>query len=227
MALSTKNIPAAGISKTFKPGNVFAKLNNITYETDKFNDGGLIVKVHIEGADLGESFEGFFKDPDNQTKGRYKGQIGTVAAGQYSFKDAEVNGRKIERDVEILKFISTLGKSIGKDDEINSLEANSIEEYIEMATKVLCSKDAWLHWCLGGKEYEKAGYTNYSLFLVKNDFKQKKYSFGTLEDDVIKYDAAKHIVRKKKEAVETVEQFEPVATDDFDIPGLGADEHEI
>jgi hypothetical protein len=224
MALSTKNIPVASVSKTFKPGNIYARLSGITHERDNYIIGGLIVKLYLEGPDLGDGFEGFYIDPNNHTKGRYKGQIGTVAASQYSFKDAMVNGRKIERDVEILRFISELSKAMGKEDTINSLEAETIEEYIELTNAILTTEDAWLYWTLGGKEYEKGGYTNYGLFLVKSDHKIDKFSFGPSKEDVIKFNPETHIVKKKKKEVETISEFNTNSNAEFDIPGSVSDD---
>ncbi len=226
MALSTKNIPVSSgnLSKSFKPGNVYAKLSGFTFERDNFSDDGLVLKLMLEGPDLGNNFEGFFIDPANQELGRHKGQIGNITASQYSFKDGSFGGRKIERDVEILKFISALGKALGKDEAVNELEAETIEAYIDLAAQVLVSETSWLYWTLGGREYEKGGYTNYSLFLVKNDYRQKKYAFGPAEEDVVKFDPEKHIVKKKKESVETVHEFEAPSTEDFTIPESGIDD---
>lgn len=223
MSLSTRKIPPTSISKTFKPGNVIASLIGINHEPDKFNDGAIIVKLQIEGPDLGEGFEGFFKDPTNQAKGRYKGQIGTVGAGQYSFRDGEVNGRKIERDVEVLRFLLSLAKALGKEAEINAIETDTIEQYIDAAAPILSKGDVSLHWCLGGKEYEKGGYTNYNLFLAKptkDEYKEKLAAFSVLEDEVIRFDAQRHIAKKKKDAEQAVEQFEPAQVSEFEIPPI-------
>lgn len=210
MALSTKNIPVSSgnLSKTFKPGNLLAKVNSITLEEDRFKPeaNGLFINLNLEGVDLGEGFEGFFIDPNDQSKGRHKGQVGKVRVGTvsktgglFSFQDGQIADRAINRDQEILKFVASLAKAMGKLDEINAIEADTIEEYIPKASNVL-SGDNFIHWTIAGSEWEKNGYPQYNLFLAKSDFKAKKYAFSSSEEDLLKFDEAVHIIRKKKAA---------------------------
>jgi hypothetical protein len=211
MALSTKNLPTAtaGLSKTIKPGNRLAKLNGLALEADRFKEGAYHLNLSLEGPDLGDEFEGFFIDNEDHSKGRHKGQVGVVRAGAFSFSDGEVNGRVISRDEEILKFLATMGRNLGKSAELDNIKAETIEEYVPLAAKVLCGTETFLHYCIGGKEYESKGYTNYNLFLVKPDFKAKRYPVAADEENLVKYDAEKHIQKKKEKA--PVEEFAPAA----------------
>lgn len=208
MALSTKNIPqpTGNISKTLKPGNVYAKINGITLEEDRFKPEGLYLNLGLEGVDLGEGFEGFFIDPTDQTKGRHKGQVGKVRVGTvsktgglFSFQDGQVGDKAINRDQEILKFISSLAKAMGKTEEVNAIEEETIQAFIPKASEVL-SDGTFLNFCLAGSEWEKNGYPQYNLYIAKSDFKAKKYAFSNSEDDLLRFDESKHIIKKKTAA---------------------------
>jgi hypothetical protein len=225
MALSTKNVVEKQVSlkKNLGPGNVLAKINSIelkedTYSRQNGKDGYFLV-LNLEGVDLtDQGFEGFQKVYGDESKGNYKGQIGAVQCGSvsktgslYSFSSGTVGTRDMDRDNEIIKFIKeSLAKPLGKVEEVDELSANTIEELVSMISRVL-SNEEYVHFCLAGKEYEKNGYTNYSLFLPKNDYKAKKFVVATDEDSLLQFDPAIHIIKKKK--AEVVDSFAPAQAD--------------
>ena len=230
MALSTKNVvaPVGNLKKNLEPGNVLAKINSIELKEDDYSrkggkDGYYLI-INLEGPDLTEQgFVGFQKVYGDDSKGTYKGQIGNVQAGSvsakngslFSFASGKAGERVIDRDMEILNFIKeTLAKPLGKVDEIDELEANTIEELVPMISDVLSSEE-YVHFCLAGKEYEKSGYTKYVLFLPRNDFKGKKFVVATDEDSLLKFNEDIHIIKKKSAA--TVDSFDTAPTSAFDI----------
>jgi hypothetical protein len=212
--LSTKNLPESkGLPKTLQPSNTMGRINNITLE-DGFEEGQLNVVLHLESPDLGENFEGFLVDKDNPNGGRYRGQIGRVKIAPFAFSNAVVNGRTIDRDLSILQALKSLASALGKTQELDLIEAATIEQYVKKAAKVL-SGNTFLNWCLAGKEYlNKEGYTNYELFLPKAVYKVRKagevegvpYENIDVEIDkskLYKFDPVAHIRKKKAAAAVT------------------------
>lgn len=219
MSLSTKGMAnKGGMSKTMKPGNVYAKILKIYLEEDKYqreqkgNDGAYFVKLNLEGVDIGEGFEGFWLNPDNHELGRHKGQVGSVKANSgFSYFDKVANGKEYNRDNEILRLLSDIATQLNKRPQLDEIDAPTIEEYIEKASDLLSGDDSWLNFCLGGQEYQKNGYPAYALFLARGDYKAKKYSFSYDEDNVVKFKKADHVIVKKKTENE-VSEFEPAST---------------
>jgi hypothetical protein len=116
MSISTKNITSAkaGVPKTLQPGNVVAKIINISLEEFTILKGAYNVVLNLEGTDMGADFEGFFINKDQPNLGRHKGQVGRVKAGEYAFADGTTkSGIIVKRDDEILKFINNICKELG------------------------------------------------------------------------------------------------------------------
>src|SRR6478609_1089969 len=204
MALSTKNIPQKSrLPLTLQPGTVLAKINSITLEAGKgkLSDGYFLV-LNLEGPELGNGFEGFLIDKDDESKGRYKGQTGKVKVGSISknnsifpYRSSTVGSTDIDRDQEILKQIASLANELGKSAEINAIEANTIEEYIPKASAVLSGNEEedYLYFTLGADTYMKNNYPAYALHLVKSDYKAKKFAFSKNSDSVVPFVAEEHI----------------------------------
>lgn len=193
-ALTTKGIKnESTISKTFGPGPIDAKINNITIETPGYKDGAdqRIIMLHLEGPALGD-FEGFLVDKNNQNGPRYAGQIGRVKLTYWAFKDGQnpKTGVKYDRNDSILKALDSLAKVLGKKDKLDLISASTIEEYVELAGKVL-SGPTVLSFCVGGKEYlNKDGYSTYELFLVKGDRNRYSYEIaGTKPSKLVTFNA--------------------------------------
>lgn len=217
MALSTTDLGTggSGLPKTITPGNHVLKINSIELEDFKFIPGAYHLMLHVETEPI-EGFEGFLIDKDDESKGRYEGQIGKVKASQYAFADGETKtGIKIQRDRSILIFLRTLAHTMGLDSwfvEQND-KHDTIEDFVKAFNKTADFKGEYLEFCIAGKEYEsKSGYTNYDMWLPKAE--GKKYAFGAVEDGaVITFDEAKHV---KKMEVKDVKSFGD--DNDFDVP---------
>jgi hypothetical protein len=216
MALSTTDLGTggSGVPKTITPGNHVLKINSIELEEFKFIPGAYHLMLHVETEPI-EGFEGFLIDKDDESKGRYEGQIGKVKASQYAFADGETKtGIKIQRDRSILIFLRTLAHTLELDSwfvEQND-KHDTIEDFVHAFNKSAAFRNTYLEFCIAGKEYEsKSGYTNYDMWLPKAE--GKKYAFGAIEDGaVITFDETKHV---KKMEVKDVKSFGD--ENDFDV----------
>ena len=208
MALSTTDLGTAGsgLPKTITPGNHVLKINSIELEDFKFIDGAYHLMMHVETQPI-EGFEGFMIDKDDESKGRYAGQIGRVKASQYAFADGETkSGVKIQRDRSILIFLRTLAHTMGLDSWFLEQDGQheTIEDFVKAFNKTADFRGKFFEFCVAGKEYEgKSGYTNYDMWLPKSE--GKKYAFGAIEGGaVIPFDETKHL---KKLEVKEVKSF--------------------
>jgi hypothetical protein len=219
MALSTTDLGSGGSSmaKTIAPGNHVLKINSVELEDFRFIDGAKHLILHVETAPI-EGFEGFLLDKDDESKGRFEGQIGRVKASQYAYADGETKtGIKIQRDRSVLIFLQSLSKTLGINEWFVDQDGkhNSIEDFVDAFNASAPIKDKYLEFCVAGKEYlNKSGYTTYDMWLPKAD--NRKYSFGEVEGGkVISYEESKHL---KKLEVKEVNNFGGADDDDFSMP---------
>jgi len=217
MALSTTDLGTggSGLPKTITPGNHVLKINSIELEDFKFIDNAYHLMLHVETQPI-EGFEGFMIDKDDESKGRYEGQIGRVKASQYAFADGTTkSGIKIQKDRSILIFLQNLSKTLGINDWFIEQDGkhDTIEDFVKEFNKTAPFKGKYLEFCIAGKEYvDKKGYTNYDMHLPKSE--KGKYAFGEVEEGkVMKYDEATHL--KKAETTE-VKNFGD--DDDLNVP---------
>ena len=221
MGLSTKDLVnengGGGMAKTIAPGNHTLKINSVVLEDFQFIDGAkhLILNVETEPID---GFEGFLIDKDDESKGKYKGQIGRVKASQYAFADGQTkSGIKIQRDRSLMMFLANLSKATGIMSwfEEQDNKFNTIEDFVKNFSNNAPLKDKYLDFCVAGKEYEnKSGYTAYDMWLPKAE--NNKYAYGEEGSDrILKYDEAKYL---KKLEVKPVDNFGD-DDDDFPTPG--------
>ena len=220
--LSTKDM-SAGSGKA-RPvigvGNQTFKINKITFDQTPYDKEAYNVILHVESKPVGGDFEGFLVDPNNPNGPRYQGQVGRIRISPYPFKDTTLpSGREISRDTEVLKTMINLSEVLGKRDELDSIEANSIEEFMASADKVL-SGDTYINACVGGREWEnKEGYINYDLFLPRNSKDGVAMeSIDTENSRLYKFSKEEHVKEIKKS--ENTGSFEPTLSsggDDFDL----------
>lgn len=217
MGLSTTDLGTgvSGLPKTINPGNYTLKINNIKLEEFKFIDGAYHIILDVETKPITE-FEGFWRDKEDESKGRYEGQIGRLKAGQYAFADGQTkSGIKIQRDRSILIFLQNLSKSLGVHDWFTEQDNahDTIEEFVKAFNETASYKDKYLEFCIAGKEYmSKSGYVNYDLHLPKSE--KGKYAHGEIESGkVLIYDESKHL---KKLEVKNVSTF---GDDDLSLNG--------
>ena len=167
--LNTKDmqVGAGKVRPLIGPGNNVIKINSITFDQTPFDTDAYNVMLHVETKPVGGDFEGFFKDKDNESAGRYEGQIGRVRMTPYPYKTTTLaSGREIDRDQEVLKSMIFLSEVMNKRVELDTIEANTIEDFISSASKLLSG--TYFNVCLGSREWEnKEGYINNDLYLPK------------------------------------------------------------
>lgn len=203
MALSTTDLGTGtgkGLPKTINPGNHKLKINSISLEDFPFIQGSKHLILNVETEPI-EGFEGFSIDKDDESKGKYEGQIGRVKASQYAFADGETkSGIKIQRDRSIMIFLQNLCKSLNINDWFIAQDNlhDTIDDLIIAFNKTAPFKNVYLDFCIAGKEYlNKAGYPTYDLYLPKSD--KTKYAYGeTGSGKVITYDEAVHLIKPKQ-----------------------------
>jgi len=207
MALSTKDLGAetssgAGIPKTVAPGNHELKVNGIRLEEFKFIDGAYHLILDMETKPI-DGFEGFLIDREDESKGRYAGQIGRVKASQYAFADGETkSGIKIERDNSIMIFLKNFSTALGISDWFleQDNKHETIEDFVAYFNENAPYQDKYLHCCLAGKEYEnRSGYIAYDCYFAKAQ--NRKYGYSPKADSVQTYNEAKHLRKLENKPV--------------------------
>lgn len=168
--LNTKDM-SAGTGKA-KPvigtGNQKIKINSITFDQTPYDMDAYNITLHVESEPMGGDFNGFLKDVNNPSGPRFEGQVGRVRFSPYPFKDTTLpNGNEIIRDNEVLKAMIFLSETVNKREELDSIEASTIEEFMSKASGI-CSNTGYINACLGAREWEnREGYVNNDLFLPK------------------------------------------------------------
>jgi hypothetical protein len=220
--LSTKDMNAGSgkARPVISVGNQKVKINSITFDQTPYDREAYNVVLHVESEPVGGEFEGFLVDSNNPNGARYKGQVGRVRLSPYPFKDATLpSGREVSRDTEVLRAMIYLSEVLGKRDELDSIEANTIEEFMDSADKVL-SGDTFINACIGGREWEnKEGYINYDLFLPRNSRDGVALeALDTENSRLFKFSKEEHVRELKK--TQSTSSFEPASSnagDDFDL----------
>lgn len=218
MALSTTDLGTgtggSNLPKTIAPGNHTLFINSVELEEFRFIEGAYHLIMHVETEPI-EGFEGFMIDKDDESKGRYSGQIGKIKASQYAYADGETkSGIKINRDRSIMMFLQSLCKTLNinewfvEQDNVHE----TIEDFVKAFNKTAPYKGKLLDFCIAGKEYEnKSGYTSYDMWLPKAE--NRKYAYGEKgSDKVLEYSEAKHL---KKLEVKQVSSFGDDNDDDL------------
>ena len=168
--LNTKDM-SAGSGRTkpvLDPGNHVVKINSITLDQTPYDSDSYNIHLHVETAPIGGDFEGFFRDYNDQSKGRYDGQIGRVRISPFPFKDTTLpSGREISRDQEILKHMITLAETLDMRDALDSINAETIEDFMRECDDLMGGSKL-INMCIGGREWEnKEGYVNNDLYLPR------------------------------------------------------------
>ena len=206
--LNTKDM-SAGSGRTkpvLEPGNNKVKINSITLDQTPYAADSYNIHLHVETAPVGGDFEGFFRDYNDQSKGRYDGQIGRVRISPYPFKDTTLpSGREINKDQEILKHMITLAETLDMREGLDSIEATTIEEFMKDCNDLFTGEkgSAFINMCIGGREWEnKEGYVNNDLYLPR--ISKDGIAMEALDKEnsrLLKFDRAVHVkALVKKEA---------------------------
>lgn len=208
--ISTTNIPGegSGIPKVLQPGNHIITINSIKLETPPYNKDALNIVLNVEGPDMGNTFEGFWINKDDESLGRHKGQVGSVKMSQFAFSNATTKtGIVINRDVEIVRTMQSLCKALNCIEWLQAQD-NQHETVTALVEQFATDKPfigKQLRCCIAGNEYQnKQGYTNFDLHFAKPSKGSYSYENAEVAEDVSKvmtFDPETHIRRKKTETV--------------------------
>lgn len=208
------------------PGNHEIKINKITYDVTPYDKDAHNIMLHVETKPLGGEFEGFLIDQNNPSLGRYEGQVGRIRMTPYPYKNATLpSGREINKDQEVLKSMIFLGEVLEMRDDLDSIEAETIEDFVNQCNSLFTSNEKgskFINSCLASREWEnKEGYVNNDLYIPRIS----KDGVGLEKTDVensrlLKFDASVHVrpVVKKDNANQSFEPKQNGSTgSDFEL----------
>jgi hypothetical protein len=208
--ISTINIPGegSGQQKVLQPGNHTVTINTVRLEVPPYNKDAINIVLGVEGPDMGETFEGFWINKDDESLGRHKGQVASIKLSQFAFADGTTkSGISIKRDVELLKALQTLCKTLDCSNWL--LAQNNNHDTMESLftqfgiDKPFAGKQ--IYCCVAGSEYtNKQGYTNFDLYFPRTARGSYAYeAVGAKSSQVVTFDEQQHIRRKKIDAVQS------------------------
>lgn len=228
--ISTKNIKESGssssVAKTLSPGNAVVKIYNIRLEATPYNKEAYNIILDVEGPSLGDTFEGFYIDKDDVSKGRHTGQVGRVKLTEYPFADATTpKGNVIDRDEEILKAVKNICKETDCMKWLDSQDEkhDTITSLVQQFNTDKPFEGKYLRVCIAGKEYQnKAGYTNHDLYFPKWSKEGIAYESASIDEArsrVVKYNPEIHIKKSKTQEVSSFDgkSAKKTLADDFEL----------
>lgn len=223
--LSTKDmsVGTGGTKPVIEPGNHVIKINSISFDQTPYDSDAYNIVLHVETEPVEGAFSGFLKDMNIPNGPRYEGQVGRVRFSPYPYKDTTLqNGTEISRDTEVLKSMVFLSEVLDKRAELDNIEANTIEEFMDKCN-TLFSNSEYINACLGSREWEnKNGYLSNDLFLPKR-YKGNAplEALNTDNSKLLQFDSndTNHLRKLAKTEESNVNSFEPakVIGDDFDL----------
>jgi len=193
--------PTGNVSKMLDLGTHFATVTGVRLEVGKNNPDGYNVVVGLEGPDMGDEFQGFDIDRNNQAMGKHRGQIADVRNGSWPFSTYTFQGREILRDTSVFNYASNLAKQLGRMDALvaSKKTAETIEDYVELVNE-FCVGATGL-FTIAGETYTKAdGKTGTSRYFPKPDNKQYPFAAAGSPEDKPEhfqwYEEAKHLIKR-------------------------------
>jgi len=218
--LSTKDIQlpsgSGKISKTIKPGNIAAKILDVTLQPLKNDPDAFYLILHLEGEDQGPEFEGFMYDKDKPNKGRAQGQVGKVRYSAYPYRNGVTKtGKERNRDTELLRALINIAEIAGVREDLNKIKEKTIEPFVKAAAKIL-SGDQFYYFCVGGSAYMKEdGHKDFSLHLPKYDKNFVNFEkVGSTPSKVAVFNYATHVEDKTETKQETTSGWGAAPTED-------------
>tara|TARA_R110001592_G_scaffold148167_6_gene372906 strand:- start:608 stop:1357 length:750 start_codon:yes stop_codon:yes gene_type:complete len=210
--IGTKDVKVGGGStpKTFIPGNHTCKINGVRLDRPPFAKSGeemYSIIMDLETEPLGGTYEGFFIDKDDESKGRHLGQTGRVKSSQWPHKNSEWNGKKFTMVDEIIKFIKSICEEINSDwaDKADG-KYDTIEDMVKAFNDEAPFKDVFLDWCVGGQQTTNdEGYPQYYMHIPKWKRGEKQFALSG-DAQLMTYDKVLHLI-VKGEAAKTVSNF--------------------
>jgi hypothetical protein len=217
--ITTKNITVGNqggnVGPLIRPGVHKVKIYDLYAEKPGYVDNNapdkLNVNLRLETEPI-EGLTGWDRDRNNPSLGIAEGQIGIVSLNPYGFSSRKLpDGTVIDRDTSILRILKALANAKGVEEEIDLIEARTIEEFVAMAKSIICD-DTYIHMVIGGKKSAANGYYKYYLDVASPKGRKGK-AFSTNPDELFEYDESKdiYITQKAKDlAAEKAAEQQPV-----------------
>jgi hypothetical protein len=190
-----------GVQKSLQPGVVYAHIFSASVKESK-NTGKKSLELILEGPAL-ENFEGWSIEKGNDAGPKFKGQSARVSATMWIDSSGETSPSKNE----IMNKLSIIAVELGLKDELDQINASSIEDWVAQVAKLVAGKN--LYFFLKGQEEEYNGKT-----IVKLSLPKFKYA-SAYEDKLDVYDRNNQYHFKALQN-KPVAGFEPV-NDDFNM----------
>lgn len=211
--LSSKNITTQPTgnqyptSKILSLGNHVVNVRAVELQKagyDNSENPDVTIVLSLEGPDQGPDFEGAPRDWDNPSKGTYKGQFAKVRIAPFYFSNKQSkSGKQRDRDLETLRSLTNLADVLGVRNELDQIQAETLEDYVASASHVLSSSNTKLHVVIGGKKYFKEVdgefKPRYERYLPIPQKGKKAYSTEDMADLVETYSPDTHIYMSPKD----------------------------
>tara|TARA_R110000796_G_scaffold195104_6_gene311607 strand:+ start:998 stop:1672 length:675 start_codon:yes stop_codon:yes gene_type:complete len=221
--LSTKGMSAGSgnVKPVMGPGNHTVKVNQITYVATPYDAEAYNIVLHLETKPIVGEFNGFLVDVNNPDGPRYDGQVARVRFSPYAFKDATLpNGKKISKVDEVMKAMMVLSETLDKRDQVDSIEAIDVEEFMNQCNTLLSGPE-YINVCLGSREWmNKEGYVNNDMYLPKpSKDGVPMESIDVTNSNLLKFDAdnSNHLRKVPQSENKETESFEPASKSGSDF----------
>ena len=221
--LSTKDMSAGSgnVKPVMGPGNHTVKVNQITYAATPYDAEAYNIVLHLETKPITGEFNGFLVDVNNPNGPRYEGQVGRVRFSPYAFKDTTLpNGKEISKVDEVMKAMIVLSETLGKRDQLDAIQANTIEEFMVQCNTLLSGPN-YINVCLGSREWlNKEGYVNNDMYLPKPSKDGVPIEIiDAVNSNLLQFDSnnPNHLRKVEKPEVKETESFEPASKSGSDF----------
>lgn len=176
--ISTKGVKKSFISKELKPGNVVAKIVNMSIEESKTPkdpaNPEYKIWIELEGKPMGGDFVGFDKVFGDPSKGQYAGQFKKIQFSNWPIRSYSGVSKKTGKEFEmtatsqILDFLQKVLDLAGHGSwlEDNDGKFDTWPQLFSGLMRSKALKDVYFSWCLAATEsVNAAGYAVYYMYL--------------------------------------------------------------
>lgn len=202
--ISTKGVKKSFISKELKPGNVVAKIVNMTIEESKTPkdpaNPEYKIWIELEGKPMGGDFVGFDKVFGDPSKGQYAGQFKKIQFSNWPIRSYSGTRKKDNTAFEVSaaeQILNFLQKVLDLAGHANWLEDNDgkFDTWAQLFSGLMRSKalkDVYFSWCIAATESVNAGgYPVYYMYLPEK--REAAEPFALEGGIVTKFDPTIHI----------------------------------
>lgn len=190
-----------GVQKSLQAGVVYAHIHSASVRESK-GTGKKSLELVLETPAIPD-FEGWAINKDDQNGPKFVGQSARVAASIWIDTFNETSPSKNE----IMNKLSIIAVELGLKNELDNINASSIEDWVAQVANLLKGRD--LYFFLKGQEEEYNGKTIVKLSLPK-------YKFASANESKLDTFDKNNQYHYKALQTKTLSSFEP-ANDDFSM----------